>query len=165
MDELIYVAGREYKTSTQLQRVFAEFVLAVPAGFGAFAGLEVEFVEQVQQRRLFEFQGAVGKAVSIDQQREPDAGVFTEGAGVVASTQANGDQLRAFRPEFPFVVAQLRDVLTAEDSSVVAEKDHDRRTIGPERAQLLRVSIGVGKRDIGKPAAESCVHGRVLSMG
>src|SRR5258708_39996846 len=154
MHKPVHVPRSEHETSAQLHRIFAEFVLVMSAGFGSFAGCEVVFPEQMEQRSFFEFQRAIGLAIAVDQQRELDAGIFAEGLGVVASAEADGDQLRALLAEFLFMVAQLRDVLTAEDSSVVAKKDDDRRAVGPERAEGLLLSVNVGKRDGGQPAAE-----------
>ena len=46
--------------------------------------------------------------------------------------QADGRQPGSFLAECSFMVAQLRDVLAAEDSSVVAKKGDHRGVVGPE---------------------------------
>jgi hypothetical protein len=163
MHEPIDIPRSKHKASAQLHRIFAEFVLVVSAGFGPFAGCEVVFAEQMEQRSFFKLESAIGLAVAVNQKREFDAGIFAEGLGVVASAEADGDQLRAFVTEFLLMVAQLRDVLTAEDSSVVAKKDDDRRAVGPKRAEGLLLSVHVGKRDGGQPAAEGFAHGQPFS--
>jgi hypothetical protein len=52
--------------------------------------------------------------------------------------------------------AQLRDVLAAEDSTVVPEEDDDRGTGGPKQVELDRTLIGVRKDD---PYKAFCVAG------
>jgi len=42
------------------------------------------------------------------------------------------------------MIAQLRDMLTAENSSIMAQKYDYRRVAGPERAESLWLPIGVG---------------------
>jgi hypothetical protein len=44
--------------------------------------------------------------------------------------------------------AQLRDVLTAEDSTVMPQEDDHRRLLRPKRPQPQLLPISVGKRDI-----------------
>ena len=56
------------------------------------------------------------------------------------------------------VFAQLRDVLAAEDSAVVAEKHKDGGMRFPERAEANLVAEGVGKSDAGETLAESIGH-------
>ena len=62
----------------------------------------------------------IGTAFLVDQERERDAGVFTEHARVIAIAEADGGDVRAFGFERFIVFAQLRDVLAAENSTVVA---------------------------------------------
>jgi len=157
--EAVNVAGSEDEAAAELQRIFAQLVLAVAAGFGALAGFEVVFAEEMQKGCLLEFQSPVGFAVAVNQQREFDARIFAKGIRVIPATEADGDQPGAFLFEFLLVVAQLRDMLTAEDSSIVAEEYDDRRAAGPERAQSLWLPVGVGQGDGGQLAAEGCAHG------
>jgi hypothetical protein len=56
------------------------------------------------------------------------------------------------------VLAQLRDVLAAEDSAVVAKKDEDGGIGFPERAQADGFAEGIGERDIGELPAEGFGH-------
>jgi hypothetical protein len=45
------------------------------------------------------------------------------------------------------VAAQLRDMLAAEDSSVVAKKDDHSGPVGPERAEAHELSQRIGQND------------------
>jgi hypothetical protein len=61
------------------------------------------------------------------------------------------------------MVAQLRNMLAAEDSSVVAqENDHGRPTF-PQRTKPNFAPICVRKRNIGKRSAERLSHRRTLA--
>jgi len=79
----------------------------------------------------------------VDEERELDFGVFAELASVGCVSQADGHKPGAFFSESIFVRAQLRDVLTAEDSTVVAEEDNGGETAGPQAAQLYGLSIQI----------------------
>ena len=87
----------------------------------------------------------VGLAVLVDEEGEVDAGFLLEEAGVVLIAQADGGEGGAFFAEGLLVFAQLRDVLAAEDSAVVAEEDEDDGVVFPERAEADGVAEGVGK--------------------
>lgn len=86
----------------------------------------------MKQVRLFEFDRPIGLALVVDQQGEGDAGLFAKVARVADIAQADSDKLGAFLPELLLVLAQLRDMLTAENSTVVTEKDDYCRRVGPQ---------------------------------
>jgi hypothetical protein len=50
--------------------------------------------------------------------------------------------------------AHLRDVLAAENSTVVPKKDHRSRCVGPQRSQAESIAVNIGKRDASQFAAE-----------
>ena len=54
--------------------------------------------------------------------------------------------------------AQLRDVLAAEDSAVVAEEDDDGGIAFPEPAEADGFAEGVGENDAGKLLADGFGH-------
>jgi len=99
-------------------------------------------VEKVGFAEVGEF---VGLAVLVDEEGEVDAGFLLEEAGVVLIAHADGGEGGAFFAEGLLVFAQLRDVLAAEDSAVVAEEDEDDGVVFPERAEADGVAEGVGK--------------------
>lgn len=74
-----------------------------------------------------------------------DAGIFAKHAGVIRVGQADGGERRAFGFELVFVGAQLRGVLAAEDSAVVAQKHDDGGVLFPEAAQADLVAVGIGE--------------------
>jgi len=88
---------------------------------GIFASQKMQKISGLQ------FRGAVGLAGFINQQREGDARFFTEHPSVIAVSESNRGKRRTLVPERLLMFAQLRDVLAAKDSSVVAEKNQHGR--------------------------------------
>lgn len=64
----------------------------------------------------------------------------------------------------PLVFAQLRDVLTAENSAIVTQKHYDCQPILPQRTKLDFLPVDIGQHNIGKPRAIRLLH-RVFSRG
>ena len=62
--------------------------------------------------------------------------------------------MSAFPLELGFKFAQLRDVLSAEDSTIMTKKDHHGRPGLPQGAEARRVAIGVRECDSGQLGAE-----------
>ena len=96
----------------------------------------------------------IGFALVIDQQRKLDAGSLAEELCIAGIAQTNNSEMSAFLLELGFECAQLRDVLSAEDSTVVAKKDHHCRLAFPQRAEARWLAIGVRECDSGQLAAE-----------
>jgi hypothetical protein len=62
--------------------------------------------------------------------------------------------MRAFLLELGFEFAQLRDVLSAEDSTVMAKEDHYGRRGLPQGAEACWFTVGVRECYSGQLAAE-----------
>jgi hypothetical protein len=56
------------------------------------------------------------------------------------------------------VYAQLRDVLAAKDSAVVAQENHDGGSFVPQGAEPRLMTVAIGKRDKRELIAEGCFH-------
>ena len=67
----------------------------------------------------------VGLPLFVDQQGELDARLLAELRRVTRISQADGGQLSALGLKRGLVFTQLRDMLAAEDSSIVTKKDED----------------------------------------
>jgi hypothetical protein len=67
---------------------------------------------------------------------------------IVLVAQPDGGQAGSFLAKLRFVLAQLRDVLAAEDSAIVPQKDHDRGPFGPQRSQPDRMAFRIGQSDV-----------------
>ena len=110
--------------------------------------------KEMEQGTAAETGGMVRFPLLVDQEREGDAGFLAENTGVVTVPKPDGREARALFPEGLLVLAQLRDVLPAEDSTVVAEEDEDRGTLLPQRAEPDLLAFRVGQDDSRKPRAE-----------
>ena len=145
MGEAVNIAGTEDESAAELEGIAAEFVLAVAGGAGALAALEIVTSKEMEQVGGFEIGDFVGLAVLVDEQGEVDASVLLEDAGVVGVAEADGGERGVFFAEGLLVLAQLRDVLAAKDSAVVAKEDEDGGIRFPERAEANAFAEGVGK--------------------
>lgn len=143
----VYVAGTKNEAASELKWVLAEAMLAMPAGLRTFSSYGVVLAQQVEQGSLVQFGGAISFALFVYQQRESDSGVFPEMAGIVEVAETDHHKSGAFAREGLLMFAQLRDVLSAEDSPVVTQKNYDRRRTGPQRSQLHWMTIRVWKRN------------------
>ncbi len=163
MHEDVFVSGREDKTSAELEWVFAQLVLLVSAGFGALAGFHVVAAQKMEDVGLLQLQRAIGFAIFIHQQGKLDVGFVAEEGGVLKVTQTDSGQRGSFFAELLFIFAQLRDVLSAEDSAIMPKEHHHGGAGAPQRSQLHRAFIHVRQRDFGKSAAVRFSHGMPLS--
>jgi hypothetical protein len=132
VDKEIFIPRRKHKTAAKLERIFSQAMLLMSGGLGAAAGLQVISTKQVKQGSVAQADGLVGFAFVVDQQWELDSGFFTEESGVAGIAQSDSSQAGAFPHEFFFEFAQLRDMLSAEDSTVVAKKHQHGRSALPQ---------------------------------
>jgi len=132
VSEAVQVSGAEDKTAAQLKGIPSEFVLRVAGGLGAGPGFGVVSSEQVEQVRPFELHDGIGFTFFVNEQREGDARFLAKSAGVRAIAKSNGGQRGAAIAEGLFVGAQLRDMLAAKNSTVVAQENHHCGLANPE---------------------------------
>lgn len=165
MGEEVAVAGAEDKAAAELEGILAELHLAKASGAGVLAGSGVVTAEKMEHIGGAEAGGAVGFAVGVNEQRKRDAGFLTENSSVAKVAKADGRKACAPRAEGGFVLAQLGNVLAAEDSTVVAEENQDRRRIGPECAELRGALIAIGKDNPRQNRTERTIHWRQLWTG
>ena len=158
MGEPVDIAWGEDERAAELQGIAAEFVLLMAGGTGAFAAGEIVAAQQVKDIGGSQVGGGVGVAVLVDQQREIDVRFFAEDAGVVGVAETDGCERGAFVSKGLLVFAQLRDVLAAKDSAIVAKKDDDGGIALPQRTETDFAAVGIGKGDVCEPRAESFVH-------
>jgi hypothetical protein len=99
----------------------------------------------MKERAVRETHSTICLPLGINQKWERDSSLLAKDLGVVCVAQADGGQPSAFIVECLFVVVQLRDVLAAKDSSVVAKEGDHCGVVGPERAESDRMSSRVGQ--------------------
>jgi hypothetical protein len=158
MGKPVDVAGAEDKTAAQLERVSAEFVLRMARGFGAGASLCIVASQHMKQICPIEFHSGIGFAFFVNEQRKGDARLLPKSACVDAISQSHCRQVRSTVVEGLFVRAQLRDVLAAENSTVMTKENHDRWLANPQRTDAKLSAVTIGKGNHGKPAVEGSVH-------
>ena len=160
MREADDVARGEDEAAAELKRVLAETVLAMPGLPRARPGRRVVAPEQVEQRRLPKAGRAVRPALLVDEERERDPGVLAERPRVLPVAEADRRQASPRGAEGLLVLAQLRDVLAAEDSAVVPEEDEHGRPALPKRAEPDLVSVDVRQTDVRERGRDGRAHGR-----
>ena len=143
----VHIARPEDETAPQLKRILPQFMLPVAPGARAVAGGLVIAAQQVQKIRVAQPGGAVRQPFLVDQQRERNARILAEQARVVRVAQSDGRQVGVPFAESLLVCAQLRDVLAAEDSTIVPQEDHHRRLPLPKRAQADLAAIRIGQHN------------------
>ena len=132
MCESVDIARPKDKTTTQLEGISAELMVRVPSGFGASASLGIVASQQVKQVRALKFHGEIGFPLFVNEERKRNARFFAESAGIDAIPQAHSGQVRTAVAEDLFVGTQLRDVLAAENSTVMAQENYHGRLADPQ---------------------------------
>ncbi len=118
-------------------------MLFVSGGLSATSGLHVVPTQQMEQGSVAQANSFVGLAFVIDQKRELDAVFFAKEFGVARVAQANRGQVGAFPLELFFEFAQLRDMLSAEDSTIVAKEDQHGWSALPQRTETHSVTVDI----------------------
>src|SRR5260370_41328795 len=114
--------------------------------------------KQMQQVRGFQFCGSISQPLLVDQQRKRDPGFLAEKPRVLAVPQSDGGQPGSLFLECFLVLAQLRDVFTAENSAVVPQENEHRRTARPQGTENYFPSIAIRKSDLRQLRAKRFFH-------
>jgi hypothetical protein len=69
----------------------------------------------------------------------------------------------SFTSKLRFKFAQLRNVLAAEDSAVMAQENKHHRMLRPQRTQANGISVAIGQGDAGKSSAVRGAHNGKLN--
>jgi hypothetical protein len=117
--EAVDVARSEDKAPSKLKRVLPRFVLAMAGCPRARSSRGVVTAKQMQEVRGLQSCGSISQPLLVDQQRKRDPRFLAEEPRVLAVPQSDGGQPGSPFLECFLVLAQLRDVLTTEDSAVV----------------------------------------------
>ncbi len=131
MGEEVDVAGAEDKAAAELKGVLAQAALPVTAGRGTLMRSAVVAPQQVEHGSLLEADGTIGQPSVVDQKGKADASVVLERRGLQLVAEADRGEPGPGLADLVFVVAQLRDVLAAEDSAVMAQEYQHGRALLP----------------------------------
>jgi hypothetical protein len=159
----IDVAGTENETAAELKGIRAQAMLPMAGCCSARPGFRVVTSKQVQKIRRLEAGRAIREPLRIYQQRKRDSGLLAKKAGVARIAKTDGGEIGAFGPEFIFMVAQLRNMLAAKDSTVMAQEHDDGGTTFPQRAEPDFALVGIGQRNSSERKTERLSHRRNLT--
>lgn len=152
MDVAIHVARAENEAASELERILAQADLFVAGCLRTLAGLGVIRSKQVQDIRVAETRCSISLAVFVDEQREFDSSLLSKETRIVAVTKSNRNQICLS------MLAQLRDVLAAEDSTVVAEENDSGGLPLPESSEAVWLAVAVREDDGGQSFTERVRH-------
>jgi len=158
MGEAIDISWCEDEAAAELKGIHPKLVLMMPGRPGAIAALEIVAASHVQQIRRAQISDGISLAILVNEQGKSDSRFFAENPCIVAVAQADGSEGSALIQEGLLVFAQLRDVLAAKNSAIVAEKNDDCRLALPQRTQTDFSAIGVRENDVCQLPAESFLH-------
>ena len=161
MGEHVPIALGEDEAGAQLEGIAARFVLAVAGGLGCFAGGGIVPPPEMKEVALPEVRGFVGAALFVDQQGKGDPRLLAEEPSVVGVAQDDGGEGGASFLNLWLVIAQLRDMLPAEDSPVVAQQDQHNGLFFPQGTEADLLAIGIRECNGGEGGAQGVgTHGR-----
>jgi hypothetical protein len=128
-------------------------VLLMAAGTRALSCRGILAPQEMQKVRRLQFRHAISSAGFVDQKRKGDARFFAKYSRIIAVAQSDRGKGGSFVAEGLLVFAQLRDVLAAKNSAIVAEKNQHGSLSGPQRAKSDFPPFAIGKGDLCEPAA------------
>ena len=159
----IDVAGAENETAAELKRIRAQAMLPMASCGRARSGFRVVTSKKMQQIRRLEAGRAIREPLRIYQERKRDSGLLAKLAGVAGVAKTDGGEIGALGPEFIFMVTQLRNMLAAKDSTVMAEEHDNGGTMFPQRAEPDFALVGIGQRNSSERETERLSHRRNLT--
>lgn len=112
----------------------------------------------MEQVSRFQFRSFIGDPLRINKQRKGDACFFAKNKCVMHVAKPNHRQGSPGSLEFGLVVAQLRDMLAAKNSPVVAEEDENGGIPFPQSAEPHFVARCLGQHNIRETRADRCCH-------
>ena len=158
--EAIDGARAEHEAPAELKRVLAGPALPMTGRPRPLARCGIVPAEQVEERCLRQSRGAIRVSLLVDEQRETDFRFLAKPSSVAHVAEADRGEIRAFLDELAFMVAQLRDVLAAEQSAVVPKEDHDGGTARPQRAEANLSAFRVGQNERRQRFSDRSMHPR-----
>ena len=158
MREAVGIARSEDKAPSKLKRILPRFMLAMAGCPRPRSRCGVVAAKQMHQVRGFQSRGSISQPLLVDQQRKRDPGFLAEKPRVLAVPQSHGSQPGSLFLECLLVLAQLRDVFTAENSAVVPQKNEHRWTAHPQRPENHFPSIAIRKSDLRQLSAKRLFH-------
>ena len=164
VDEQVAIPRSEDETCSQLKRILSQAVLAVSRSFGAPARYGVVAAEEMEKVCGIQLGGAVSDTIGIDQQGEGNAGLLAKGARIVHVPETDRCKRGSGLLELLLVLAQLRDMLAAENSTIVPQKNDDGGILFPKRAKANIVAGALRQHNIREFRTERFRHAAIVSF-
>ena len=159
MGEHIPVAWSKDKAGAQLKGILAQFVLTVTGGLGLLAGGEVVPPEEMEEVGLPETRNLVSATLFIDQQGEGDPCLVAKEPSVVGVPKTDCGEAGTGFLDPRLMIAQLRDMLAAEDSSIVAQENEHRGSFFPQGPEADSLAVWVFELNGGEGGTQGvCGH-------
>jgi len=158
MPESIHITRPKHKAPAQLKRILPQLMLLVSRGLCPVSRHKIVFLQYVKNIRRLQFQRVIRFLLLINQKRKRNPRLLPEYFCVLRISQTYCRQRRSFRSKLLFVRAQLRDVLPAENSTVMPQKHHHRRLRRPQRPQPHLSPIRIRQHNHRQSAAQRSVH-------
>ena len=159
----IDVAGTENETAAELKRIRTQAMLPMAGGRRAPPGFRVVTSKKMQQVRRLEAGRTIREPLRVYQQRKRDSGLLAKEAGVASVAKTDSGEIGALSAEFIFMVTQLRNMLAAKDSTVMAQEHNNGGTSFPQRAEPHFALVGIGQRNPSERETERLSHRRNLT--
>jgi hypothetical protein len=156
--ESIHVSGPEDEAGAKLERVLAEFVLRMAGSTCSLPRFRIVAAQKMKEISGLQFRGAIGLPQLVNQKRERNAGLFPKLAGIDPVSQSYGCECCSLIAKSLGVLAQLRGMLAAKNSSIMAQENNHRELFVPQRSEPDFASVAIRERDEGQLAAERTVH-------
>ena len=123
------------------------------AGTRALSRRGIFTPQKMQEIRGLQFHRSISLARFVDQKWKGDSRFLAKHSCVIAVAQSNRDKKGSAVAKGLFVFAQLRDMLAAKNSAIVAQKNQHGSLFGPQRAKSDFPPFAIGKGDLCEPAA------------
>ena len=162
MGENVKIAGGKDEAGAQLEGILTQFMLTVAGGHSLLAGGEVAPQEEVEEVCLPQVRDLVGEAFFVDQQGEGDLRLLAEEPGVVGVPKTDcGEGCPGFL-NLQLMIAQLRDMLAAEDSSIVAQEDEHRGSFFPQGPEANCLAVWIREFNGGEGGGAGGIRHRLV---
>src|SRR5271165_925324 len=158
MSVAVDVSRTENEAPAELKRVPPQRVLPESRRLRPLSRHSIVGPENVKQVSGSQPRRFVRPPLLIDQEGEIDARVFAENRRITRVAKTDRRQVGALALELRLMVAQLRNVLPAKYSTVVAQENHHRGRRRPQITQEDPSAVRIRQRYIGKRLAERGRH-------
>jgi hypothetical protein len=148
MGEQIAVAGAKNEAAAELKRAESDANLTVAGGAGAGTCSSIVAAQHVEDVGVQQAHLAIGMPLLVNQQGKRDACVFAKQLGVPLVAETNSRESHAAVLEGRLLLAQLRDVLVAEDSAVMPQEHDDSGSLLPQRAEAHKMPAAFREDDV-----------------